>query len=76
MGAMASQITGVSIVHSTVYPGADQRKKQSSALLAIVRAIHQWLVNSSQKGSVTRKMFTFGEIIMQFDRTSQNGKPA
>ena len=33
---MASQITGVSIVYSTVCSGADQRKHQSSASLAFV----------------------------------------
>ena len=36
MSAMVSQITGVSIVCSTVYSGADQRKHQSSASLAFV----------------------------------------
>ena len=35
MDAMASQITSVSIVYSTIYSGADKRKHQSSALLAI-----------------------------------------
>ena len=35
MGAMASQITSLTIVYSTVYSDADQRKHQSSALLAI-----------------------------------------
>ena len=39
MGAMASQITGVSIVHSTVCSGTNQRKVQSSASLAFVRGI-------------------------------------
>ena len=34
MGAMASQITGITIVYSTVYSGADQRKHHSSASLA------------------------------------------
>ena len=34
MGAMASQITSLTIVYSTVYSGADQRKHQSSASLA------------------------------------------
>ena len=34
MGAMASQITSLTIVYSTVYSGADQRKLQSSASLA------------------------------------------
>ena len=36
MGAMASQITSLSIVYLTVYSGADQRKRQSSASLAFV----------------------------------------
>ena len=40
MDAMASQITSLTIVYSTVYSGADQRKHQSSALLAFVRGIH------------------------------------
>ena len=54
MGAMASQITGVSIVYSTVCSGADQRKHQSSASLAFVGGIHWWPVNSPHKGPVTR----------------------
>ena len=49
MSAMASQITSVSIVYLTVYSGADQRKHQSSASLAIVRGIPQWPVNSPHK---------------------------
>ena len=40
MSAMA-QITGVSIVYSTVCSGADQRKHQSSASVAFVRGIHR-----------------------------------
>ena len=31
MGAMASQITSLTVVYSTVYSGADQRKHQSYA---------------------------------------------
>ena len=34
MGTMASQITSLTIVYSTVYSDADQRKPQSSASLA------------------------------------------
>ena len=41
MGAIASQIASLTIVYSTVYSGADQRKHQSSALLAFVRGIHR-----------------------------------
>ena len=37
MDAMASQITGVSVVCSAVCPGVDQRKHQSCASLAFVR---------------------------------------
>ena len=36
MNMMASQITSLTIVYSTVYSGADQRKYQSSASLAFV----------------------------------------
>ena len=65
MSAMASQITGVSIIYSNVCSGADQRKHQSSASLAFVRGIHRWPVNSPHKGPVTRKMFSFDDVIMQ-----------
>ena len=61
MSAMASQITGVSIVRSVVGSGADQRKHQSSASLAFVRGIPRWSVNSPHKIPVTRKMFPFDE---------------
>ena len=64
MTMMASQIASLTIVYSTVYSGADQRKHQSSASLAFARGIHRWPVNSPHKGSVTRKMFPFGDIIM------------
>ena len=37
MGAIASQITSLTIIYSTVYSEADQRKYQSSASLAFVR---------------------------------------
>ena len=64
MGAIASQITSLTIVYSTVYPDADQRKHQSSASLAFVRGIHRGPVNSPHKWSVTRKMFSFDDVIM------------
>ena len=40
------------------------RKHESSASLAFVRGNHRWLVNSPQRGPVTRKMFPFGDVIM------------
>ena len=41
MGTIASRITSLTIVYSTVYSGADQRKHQSSASLAFVWGIHR-----------------------------------
>ena len=46
MGAMAPQITSLTIVYSTVYLGADLSKHQSSPSLAFVWGIHRGPVNS------------------------------
>ena len=64
MGSIASQITSLTIVYSTVYSGTDQRKHQSSTSLAFVRGIHRRPVNSPHKGPVTRKMFPYDDVIM------------
>ena len=64
MTTMASQITSLTIVYSTVYSGAHQRKHQSSASLAFVRGIHRRPVKSPHKWPVTRKMFPFDDVIM------------
>ena len=66
MGTIVSQITSLTIVYSTVYSDADQRKPQSSASLAFVRGTHRRPVNSPHKGPVTRKMFPFDEVIMDY----------
>ena len=63
MGAVASQITSLTIVYSTVYADADQRKHQSSASPTFVRG--KWgPVKSLHKWPVTRKMFPFDDVIM------------
>ena len=64
MGAIASEITSLTIVFSTIYLDTDQRKHQSSASLAFVRGIHRRPVNSPHKWPVTRKMFPFDDVIM------------
>ena len=64
MGAIASQITSLTIVYSTVYSDADQRKNQSAASLAFLRGIHRGPVNSPHKWPVTRKMFPFDDVII------------
>ena len=68
MNAMASQVTGVSIVCSAVYSGSDQREHQSSASLAFVMGIHRWQVDSHHKGSVTRKMFPSDDVIINYSK--------
>ena len=65
MTTMASQITSLTVVYSTVYSDADQRKHESSASLAFVWGIHRWPVNSPHKRPVTRKMFPFDDVIMR-----------
>ena len=64
MGTIASQITSLTIVYSTDYSDADQRKYQSSASLAFVRGFHLGPVNSPHKWPVTRKMSPFDDVIM------------
>ena len=58
MGAMVSQITSLTIVYSTVYSDADQRRHQSSTSLAFVRGIHQGPVNSPHKCEFPAQMAT------------------
>ena len=65
IAAVASQITSLTIVYSTVYSDADQRKHQSSASLAFVRGIHRGPVNSfpAQMASNAEK-YPFDDVIM------------
>ena len=57
MTTMASQITSLTVVYSTVYSDADQRKHQSSASLAFVGGIHRdrWIPHT--KGQLHGKCF-------------------
>ena len=59
MRVMASQITGITIVYSTICSGADQRKHQSSTSLAFVRRIHWQQLNSphAQRASNAENIF-------------------
>ena len=65
MGTIASQITCLTIVYSTVYSDTDQRKHQSSPSLAFVWGIHRGPVNSQHKWPIIRKMFPFDDVIMK-----------
>ena len=66
MGAIASQITSLTVVYSIVYSDADQRKHQSSAPLAFVRGFHRGPVNLPHKWRVMRKMFPIDDVIMSY----------
>ena len=57
MTKIASQITSLTVVFSTVYSEADQRKHQSSASLAFVWGIHRprWIPRT--KGQLRGKCF-------------------
>ena len=80
MTMLASQITSLTVVYSIVYSGVNQRKHQSSASLAFVRAIHRGPVNFPHKWPVTRKMFPFDDVIMlnellEFPSMPDTGEP-
>ena len=51
------------------------KKTWSSASLAFMRGIHRGPVNSPHKGPVTRKMFPFGDVIMNCP-TSRAASPS
>ena len=57
MTTMAFQITNITVVYSTVYSDADQRKHQSSASQAFVWGIHRdrWIPRT--KGQLCGKCF-------------------
>ena len=57
MTTMASQITSLTVVYSTFYSDADQRKHQSSASLAFVWGIHRdrWIPRT--KGQLRGRCF-------------------
>ena len=65
MSVKGPRITSLTIVYSSVYPGAYQRKHKSSASLAFVRGIHRWPMNSPHKGPVTRKTVPFDDVIIR-----------
>ena len=76
MGAIASQITSLTIVYSTVYSDADQRKHQSSASLAFVRGIHRdrWIprTNGQLRGKSFHLMTSSWKYIVRCVSTSRH----
>ena len=74
MNAVASQITGVSIVCSTVCSDADQRN---------IKAPRHWFCEGNlpvtggfpHKGPITRKKFSFDDVIMNLARLGFSTQP-
>ena len=74
MGAMASQITNLTIVYSTVY-SADQRKHQSSASLAFVRGEGILTYISPGTGEFPAQMPSNAENVSIWWRHHEKGAP-
>ena len=64
MSAMASQITSLTIVYSTIYSGTDQRKYQSSASMAFVCGDSPVTGEFPAQRSSNAEMFPFSDVIM------------
>ena len=64
MYVIASQITSLAIVYSTVYSSEDQWKHQSSASLALEWGIHRSGEFPAQMAS-NAEMFPFNDVIME-----------
>ena len=66
----ACQITGNFTVCSTICSSTHQRIHQSSTSLAFVMGTPRWPVDSLHTGPVTRKIFSFDDVIMVYQMTS------
>ena len=73
MTTMASQITSLTVVYSTVYSDADQRKHQSSASLAFVWGIHRdrWIPRTKDqlRGKCFHLMTSSWSVRLSGERT-------
>ena len=73
MGAIASQITSLTIVYSTVYSDAD-KKTSKLRVTGLCAGNSPGPMNSPHKWPVTRKMFSFDDVIM-FELSFHHGDP-
>ena len=65
MGTMASQITSLTIVYSTVYSGAEQRKHQIKLpVTGLCAGNSPGIGEFPHKQPVTQKIFPFDDVIM------------
>ena len=64
MTTMPFQITSLTVVYSIVYSGVDKKKPSKLRVTGHCAVNSPGPVNSPHKGSVTRKMFPFDDVIM------------
>ena len=64
MNVNTSKSTAIPPFVLPAYTGQHQREHQSSELLALWEGNHQWPVDSPHKGTVTRKMFPFDDVVI------------
>ena len=64
MSTMASQITSLTVVYSTVLFRHRSKKTSKLCVTGLCEGNSPWPVNSPHKGPVTRKMFPFHDVIM------------
>ena len=64
MNGKASQITSLTIVYATVYSRRRSKKTPMLRITGLCEGIHRWPVNSPHKWPVTRKMFSFDDVIL------------
>ena len=66
MTTMASQITSLAVVYSTVHSGADQRKHQSSASYGLCAGNTPMTGEFPAQRESNAEMFPFDDVIMSF----------
>ena len=78
MTTMASQITSLTVVYSTIYSDADQRKHQSSASLAFVWGIHRWIprTKGQLRGKCLHLMTSSCDLQLPFEFGTESNEMA
>ena len=66
MDAIASQITSLTIVYSTVYSDADQKKTPKLRVTGLCAGNSLGTGEFPHKWPVTRKRFPFDDVIMSY----------
>ena len=66
MGAIASQITSLTIVYSIIDSDAGKKKTSKLRVTGLCEGFHRGPMNSPHKWPVMREMFPFDDVIMWY----------